>query len=103
MVWVRRLSRSGSKFLYDEHGLLRGRLFRPGGRLILLWTSVSFRQGQNVQVDLNWCLSQFENTIKSMDWKATSLDVRRFVRVTEQPSLDLWSKDLFLAQLEKLK
>jgi predicted nucleotidyltransferase component of viral defense system len=60
-------------------------------------------QGQNVQVDLNWCRSGLEKAIKSMDWKATALDVRRFVRVAEQPSLDLWSKDLFLAQLEKLK
>jgi len=60
-------------------------------------------QGQNVQVDLNWCRSGLGNAIESMDWKATALDVRRFVRIAEQPSLDLWSKDLFLAQLEKLK
>lgn len=58
---------------------------------------------QNIQVDLNWCRSKLENTIKSMDWKATALDVRRFVRVAEHPSLDLWSKELFLAKLEKLK
>ena len=60
-------------------------------------------RGQNVQVDLNWCRSRLENAIESMDWKATALDVRRFIRVAEQPSLGLWSKDLFLAQLEKLK
>ena len=60
-------------------------------------------QGQNIQVDLNWCLNELDKAIKFMDWKATALDVRRFVRVAEQPSLDLWSNDLFLAQLEKLK
>ncbi|MHC5117954.1 MAG: nucleotidyl transferase AbiEii/AbiGii toxin family protein [Planctomycetota bacterium] len=60
-------------------------------------------RGQNVQVDLNWCRSRLENAIESMDWKATALDVRRFIRVAEQPSLGLWGKDLFLAQLEKLK
>jgi predicted nucleotidyltransferase component of viral defense system len=60
-------------------------------------------RGQNVQVDLNWCRSRLENAIESMDWKATALDVSRFIRIAEQPSLDLWSKDLFLAQLEKLK
>jgi predicted nucleotidyltransferase component of viral defense system len=60
-------------------------------------------QGQNIQVNLNWCMNEIDKTIKSMDWKATALDVRRFVRVAEQPSLDLWSKDLFLAQLEKFK
>lgn len=60
-------------------------------------------QGQDVRVDLNWCLSELKNIIRTMDWKATVLDVRRFVRVAEQPSLDLWSEDLFLAQLEKLR
>lgn len=58
---------------------------------------------QNIKVDLNWCRSELENKIRAMDWKATVLDVRRFVRVAEQPSLDLWSKELFRAQLEKLK
>ena len=28
---MRLLRRSGSRFLYNEHGLLRGRPFRPGG------------------------------------------------------------------------
>ena len=60
-------------------------------------------QRQNPKVDLNWCLNELNKAIKSMDWKATALDVRRFVRVAERPSLDLWSNDLFLAQLEKLK
>lgn len=58
---------------------------------------------QNIQVDLNWCRSELGNKIRDMDWKATVLDVRRFVRVAEQSSLDLWNKELFLAQLEKLK
>jgi hypothetical protein len=38
-----------------------------------------------------------------MNWKQAAEDVRRFVRVEEQPSLDLWSKELFLGQLDKLK
>ncbi|MBW8014697.1 MAG: nucleotidyl transferase AbiEii/AbiGii toxin family protein [Planctomycetes bacterium] len=59
-------------------------------------------QGQGAQADLIWCVGELKNTIVSMDWKATALDVRRFVRTTEQPSLDLWSKELFLAQLERL-
>jgi predicted nucleotidyltransferase component of viral defense system len=60
-------------------------------------------QGQEVHADLNWCVSELKKTIMSMDWKATVLDVRRFVRIAEQPSLDLWSKKLFLAQLERLR
>ena len=41
--------------------------------------------------------------ITSLDWKNAADDVRRFVRVNEQPSIDLWGEDLFLHQLEKLK
>ncbi|MEN6386041.1 MAG: nucleotidyl transferase AbiEii/AbiGii toxin family protein [Phycisphaerales bacterium] len=60
-------------------------------------------KGQDVNVNLDWCKTELGNIIKPMDWKTTVEDVRRFVRVTEQPSLDLWSKELFLTQLEKLK
>jgi hypothetical protein len=48
-------------------------------------------------------MAELEKAIKSIDWKTTAEDVRRFVRVAEQPSLNLWSKELFLAQLEKLR
>ena len=58
---------------------------------------------QIINVNLEWCMAQLEKTIKSINWKATAEDVRRFVRVAEQPSVDLWSKEFFLAQLEKLK
>jgi hypothetical protein len=48
-------------------------------------------------------MAALEKAVKSLDWKTTTEDVRRFVRVAEQPSLDLWCKELFLAQLEKLR
>ncbi len=60
-------------------------------------------QGQNIQVDLDWCIKQFRIKIISIDWTVTKEDVRRFVKTTELPSVDLWGKDLFLAQLEKIK
>ena len=60
-------------------------------------------KGQDINVNLDWCMAELEKAIKSMDWKTTAEDVRRFVRVAEQPSLNLWSKELFLAQLEKLR
>ncbi|MFH2115080.1 MAG: nucleotidyl transferase AbiEii/AbiGii toxin family protein [Spirochaetota bacterium] len=59
-------------------------------------------KGQNIDVDLIWCKEALENAIKSLDWKKTADDVRRFVRTAELPSLDLWSAELFLSQLEKL-
>jgi predicted nucleotidyltransferase component of viral defense system len=60
-------------------------------------------KGRDIDVNLKWCMAELEKAIKSLDWKTTTEDVRRFVRVAEQPSLDLWSKELFLAQLEKLR
>jgi len=60
-------------------------------------------KGQDIDVNINWCTTQLEKTIQSIDWKKTVEDVRRFIRVSEQPSLNLWSKELFLTQLEKLK
>jgi len=60
-------------------------------------------QGQNIQVDLDWCIKQFRDKITSIDWNATKEDIRRFVKTTELPSVDLWGRNLFLAQLEKIK
>jgi len=60
-------------------------------------------KGRKVNANLDWCMTQLRKAIISIDWKATAEDVRRFVRVSEQPSLDLWSKKLFLVQLEKLR
>ena len=60
-------------------------------------------QGQSITVDKAWLLNELERKITSMNWKQAAEDVRRFVRVAEQPSLDLWSKELFLGQLDKLE
>jgi predicted nucleotidyltransferase component of viral defense system len=60
-------------------------------------------KGQRTRVNLDWCTAQLKKAITAIDWKATAEDVRRFVRVAEQPSLSLWSKELFLAKLEKLR
>jgi predicted nucleotidyltransferase component of viral defense system len=60
-------------------------------------------QGQSIQVDLDWCTNEIRDKITSIDWKATKEDVRRFVKTKELPSVDLWSKDLFHTQLEKMK
>ncbi|OGF67687.1 MAG: hypothetical protein A2Y62_11220 [Candidatus Fischerbacteria bacterium RBG_13_37_8] len=58
---------------------------------------------QDIEVNLDWCMAELGKAIKSIAWKRMAEDVRRFVRVAEQPSLNLWSKELFLAQLGKLK
>ena len=58
---------------------------------------------QDIKVNYQWCIAELKKQILSMNWQATAEDVRRFVRVSEQPSLDLWGKELFLNQLNKLK
>ncbi len=58
---------------------------------------------KDVLVDGQWCLKHLESKIDSVDWHAAREDVRRFVKTSEQPSLELWSKDLFLSQLRKIK
>lgn len=58
---------------------------------------------QGITVDKAWVLNELEKKIISLNWKQAAEDVRRFIRVNEQPSLDLWSKELFLNQLNKLR
>jgi predicted nucleotidyltransferase component of viral defense system len=60
-------------------------------------------QDEDIHVDLRWCVKHLENKIGSIDWVAAREDVRRFVRITEQPSLGLWSRELFLSQVRKVK
>jgi hypothetical protein len=50
-----------------------------------------------------WCLTHLEERINSVDWTEAREDVRRFVKATEYPSLELWSRELFLSQLQKIK
>jgi len=60
-------------------------------------------QRKNVQVAWKWCLEHLEAKIRSVDWAAAREDVRKFVKSAEHPSLELWSKELFLSQVRKIK
>ena len=60
-------------------------------------------RGKSIEADLDWVLAELGRKIDLLDWKAVAEDVRRFVRPKEQPSLDLWCKELFMGQLEKIK
>jgi hypothetical protein len=57
---------------------------------------------QDVRVDRAWCFEQLRGKIETTDWKHACEDVRRFIKAQELPSLDIWSRDFFLAQLTKL-
>ncbi len=58
-------------------------------------------QEQGIVADKKWVVNELAKKIASIDWKQAVEDVRRFIRAGEQPSLDLWSKELFLHQLNK--
>jgi len=59
-------------------------------------------QGQRLYVDRDWCVDQLRAKIEATDWVRAREDVRRFVKPSETPSLDLWSREFFLAQCEKI-
>lgn len=58
---------------------------------------------QHVQPDRDWCTEQLRRKIETSDWRHVREDVRRFVKPAESPSLDLWSREFFLAQSQKLQ
>ncbi len=60
-------------------------------------------KNQDIRVDRTWFLEQLEQKITSLDWTAAQADVRRFVTASEQPSIQLWSTDLFLSQMQKIR
>jgi hypothetical protein len=54
------------------------------------------------RLDSYSCRTQLENKISAIDWNAARADVQRFIKPDEQPSLDLWGSELFMAQCRKL-
>lgn len=60
-------------------------------------------QHRDIQIDWQWCFTHLEDRVKSVDWAAAREDVRRFVKASEFPSLELWSPELFLSQLQKIR
>lgn len=59
-------------------------------------------KNQGIPVDYDWCMQSLKAKINNVDWHSAAEDVRRFVRVREQKSLDLWNRALFIGQLEKI-
>jgi hypothetical protein len=55
-----------------------------------------------VHVDRVWLREALYQRITNIDWQEARKDVRRFVPVTEQFSIDLWNAEVFIQQLEKL-
>jgi hypothetical protein len=56
----------------------------------------------DILIDQDWLRDALSQKINQIDWQEATNDVRRFIPVSEQPSLDLWSKKVFLQQLNTL-
>jgi predicted nucleotidyltransferase component of viral defense system len=59
-------------------------------------------KGTEVHVDRAWLRGALYQRISNIDWQEAGKDVRRFVPVAEQFSIDLWNTEVFIQQLEKL-
>ncbi len=87
--WYDFLWYSGRNFKIN-HGFLASALKQNGP-----W------KGRDFPVDDIWCRKEIGRRIRAIDWAGAAEDVRRFVRDSEQESLALWSRKLFLSQLDK--
>ena len=57
---------------------------------------------ERLDVDRDWCVDQLQARIEATDWVRVREDVRRFIKPSEAPSLDLWSREVFLDQCDTL-
>jgi len=58
---------------------------------------------QNIEVTPAWYLEQLTVKIKTLNWKNIKMDVKRFLKEEELETLELWSVEFFLSQLEQLE
>ena len=49
-----------------------------------------------------WVIDQLQNKIATIDWKAATEDVERFLGAAERDSLKLWSARFFNARAAQL-
>ena len=72
------------------------------GLLASALTQLGPWRGQRPRVDRDWCREQLRAKIEATDWARAREDVRRFVKPGEAPSLDVWGREFFLTQCDKL-
>jgi predicted nucleotidyltransferase component of viral defense system len=59
-------------------------------------------KNEKIQIDQTWLKEALYQKIKSIDWQEAKKDVRRFIPITEQFSINLWNSEVFIQQLNKL-
>ncbi|MFM8453449.1 MAG: nucleotidyl transferase AbiEii/AbiGii toxin family protein [Gammaproteobacteria bacterium] len=58
---------------------------------------------QNIEVSPDWCITELRKKIESINWVQARHDVEPFIKFREKKNLALWSTELFLDRLDKLK
>lgn len=58
--------------------------------------------GNSPNVSAQWLASALLTKIATIDWKAASQDVERFLNPVERQSLTLWSERFFRSKVEQL-
>jgi predicted nucleotidyltransferase component of viral defense system len=59
-------------------------------------------KGQHPILNMPWVIDQLQNKIATIDWKAATEDVERFLGAAERDSLKLWSARFFNARAAQL-
>jgi len=57
---------------------------------------------QDLNIDEVWLVNVLDEKINSIDWKAATDDVERFMKPVERKSLSLWNERFFMSKLKKL-
>jgi predicted nucleotidyltransferase component of viral defense system len=58
--------------------------------------------GRVPEVTPAWYINTMKKRIEEIDWRTAKNDVARFIKSNEQESVESWSKELFMQQLERL-
>ncbi|NOY76207.1 MAG: nucleotidyl transferase AbiEii/AbiGii toxin family protein [Kiritimatiellaeota bacterium] len=58
--------------------------------------------GKSLRIDLDWCVAALKSKVETISWEVAKNDVKRFIRQTELPSIDIWGKEYFLDCIERL-
>ncbi len=58
---------------------------------------------RSIQVNIGWLAKALGVKIEGINWKKAAEDIAPFIKMGERESLNIWSKDFFHSEVEKMK
>ena len=58
-------------------------------------------KNQPLSIDVSWLKNELQSKISQIDWNDAKKDVARFLKPRELVTLDLWSTEFFMSQVDK--